>query len=523
MRILCSQRAIRVDELLRISAQQVPDKVAIISDGKYWSYASLEQSSNQFARGLQSIDFQRGDRALIFLPNCVEAVIAFFGIIKAGGIACILHSDMKSAKFSLIANDAKAKFVITSHVYIETINSAQPTTVKKIISISYIDKEIISVIPVILLSELTSNTDVSDFNIGIIDQDIAFLVYTSGSTGIPKGVMCPHNSVISAVNSITQYLKHTSDDVIVNVLPLAFDHGLYQVLLMFYVGGTLLLERNFSLPYATLRRMNEEGVTGIPGVPTVFALLLHLRPQVFLLPKLRYLASTGAPLPVHHIKELQKRFPRAILYSMYGLTECKRVSYLPPEELDRRPSSIGKGMPNEDVWIINEGGERLGPGSIGELVVRGANVMRGYWNRPEETKSVFRNVGEYGERVLYTGDLMKMDEEGFLYFVGRKDDLIKSRGEKIYPKEIEDILYMLPGIAEAAIVGRPDELVGHILIAHIVSEPVVAISAEMVIAFLTSRVESHAIPREVHFHVSLPRTSSGKIDRRALTDLRLSH
>ncbi len=350
-----------------------------------------------------------------------------------------------------------------------------------------------------------------------IDLDLATIIYTSGSTGDPKGVMLTHLNMISAATSITTYLQNVPEDIIIDVLPLSFDYGLYQILMAFKFGGTVVLEKSFAYPYEVIRQMVKERVTGFPGVPTIFAILLQMEDLgKYDLSPLRYITNTAAALPVEHIQRIRKLFPQAKLYSMYGLTECKRVSYLPPEEIDRRPGSVGRGMPNEEVWIVDEKGNRVGPGIVGELVVRGSNVMRGYWGDPEATDKVLRPGPLPGEKVLYTGDLFKMDEEGFLYFVGRKDDMIKTRGERVSPKEVENAIYGLPEVAEVAVISVPDDILGQAIKAYVVPRNGVSLTKKTVLAQCKKKLEEFAIPKYVEFRDFLPKTPSGKIDKLAL-------
>ncbi|HIQ01481.1 MAG TPA: AMP-dependent synthetase, partial [Anaerolineales bacterium] len=349
-----------------------------------------------------------------------------------------------------------------------------------------------------------------------IDIDLACLIYTSGTTGEPKGVMSTHANMAFAASSIIQYLENRPDDIVINVLPLSFDYGLYQLLMAFNFGGTLVLEQSFAYPAAVLRRIEEERVTGLPGVPTIFAMLLQMDLSRFDLSSLRYLTNTAAALPVEHIQRLREAFPQARLYSMYGLTECKRTLYLPPEELDRRPGSVGIPIPGTEVWIEDEAGNWLGPGEVGELVVRGSHVMQGYWGDPEETAKRYRPGRYPAERLLYTGDLFRMDEEGFLYFVARKDDIIKSRGEKVAPKEVESVLYRLPGVAEAAVIGVPDELLGQAIKAFIVCSDGHQLTEQDVLRHCRQHLEDFMLPRYVEFRPSLPKSPSGKIQKSAL-------
>ena len=350
-----------------------------------------------------------------------------------------------------------------------------------------------------------------------IDLDLACLIYTSGSTGDPKGVMSTHANVAFAASSIIQYLENVPDDIVINVLPLSFDYGLYQLLMTFKFGGTLVLERSFAYPAAALKRIEEERVTGLPGVPTLFALLLQMDLSRFDLSSLRYLTNTAAALPVEHIQRLRDAFPWARLYSMYGLTECKRTLYLPPEELNRRPGSVGIAIPGTEVWVEDEDGRRLGPGEVGELVVRGSHVMQGYWQDPTATAEHYRPGRYPAERLLYTGDLFKMDEDGFLYFVARKDDIIKSRGEKVAPKEVESVLYRLPGVVEAAVIGVPDPLLGQAVKAFVVCAPDADLTERDVLRHCTQHLEDFAVPKQVEFRSELPKTESGKIQKRGLS------
>jgi long-chain acyl-CoA synthetase len=348
-----------------------------------------------------------------------------------------------------------------------------------------------------------------------IDQDLACLIYTSGSTGDPKGVMSAHSNVDFATSSIITYLENTPDDIVIDVLPLSFDYGLYQLLMTFKFGGTLVLERSFAYPAAILKRMAEERVTGFPGVPTLFAILLQMDLSPYDLSHLRYITNTAAALPPSHIEQIRAKFPQATLYSMYGLTETKRTLYLPPDQLDKRSGSVGIAIPGTEVWIEDELGNRLGPRQVGELVIRGGHVMRGYWEAPEATAQRYRPGPIPGERVCYSGDLFRMDDEGYLYFVGRKDDIIKSRGEKVAPKEVENVLYSLPGVVEAAVIGVPDPILGEAIKAFVVCEDG-ALDERDVLRHCRENLEDFMVPQFVEFRDHLPKTESGKIKKTGL-------
>ncbi len=347
-----------------------------------------------------------------------------------------------------------------------------------------------------------------------IDIDLAALIYTSGSTGNPKGVMLTHLNIVSAATSITQYLENESSDIIINVLPLSFDYGLYQVLMTFKIGGTLVLEKSFSYPFAIIDKILKEKVTGFPIVPTMSAILLQLEGlNKYNFNHVRYISNTAAHLPTNHIKKLRVIFPNTKIYCMYGLTECKRVSYLPPDQLDIRPNSVGRGMPNEEVYIVNAKGERVGYGEVGELVVRGSNIMKGYWGLPEETDKVLKPGIYPWEKVLYTGDLFKMDEEGYLYFVARKDDIIKTKGEKVSPKEVENVIYNIPGVVEVAVIGVKDDVLGEAIKAIIVPDNGKILLEREIKRYCSQNLEDFMVPQIVEIQPSIPKTSSGKIKK----------
>jgi acyl-CoA synthetase (AMP-forming)/AMP-acid ligase II len=230
-------------------------------------------------------------------------------------------------------------------------------------------------------------------------------------------------------------------------------------------------------------------------------------------PHLRYLTNTAAALPPAHIQRLQELFPQTRLFSMYGLTECKRCTYLPPEQLRTRPGSVGKAIPFTEAYVLNERGERVKPGEVGELVIRGAHVMKGYWENEEETNKKLRPGPYPWEKQLHTGDLFRIDEEGYLYFVGRMDDIIKCRGEKVSPKEIENVLYALPGVKEAAVIGVPDTMLGMAIKAVIVSAEPGLLTEKDVLIHCKANLEDLMVPKFVEFREALPKTDTGKIRR----------
>lgn len=510
----------RVDSFLELSARRTPDKFALVAGSRRLTYGELDASAQRLAAGLRRMGTSRGDRVAVFLENTPEAVLAVFAALKADGVFVMINPTTKTGKLATLLKDCRATVIVTDSKRLPVVRdiAADVPSLKTIVAVTSDDDAATATAgPAAIVSFatlLSSDTPVQDWSRGI-DLDLAALLYTSGSTGRPKGVMLTHRNIVSASTSITTYLENRADDVILNVLPLSFDYGLYQVLMAFQFGGTVVLERSFTYLHSVLETITRERVTGFPFVPTIAALLLQLDLSKYDFSALRYVTSTGAALPVAHIDKLRALFPHVRVYSMYGLTECKRVSYLPPEHLDTHPGSVGRGMPNEEVYIVDEAGEPLTSG-VGELVVRGSNVMQGYWEQPEETAQMLRPGRLPGERILFTGDLFRMDEDGFLYFVGRRDDIIKSRGEKVSPREVEDVLTQMDGLAEAAVIGIPDAILGQAIKAIITPRPGVILNESDVLRHCVKHLEDFMVPSVIDIRDELPKTANGKRDYRAL-------
>ena len=505
-----------VHEFLESNADRTPDRVALVCDGQRLTYAQVEAQANRLARALRDRGLERGDRVILYLPNSVELVVGLFATLKAGGVFVVVNHTTKYDKLAYILNNCQASALLTSGRRATTV--AELARTEPFLKATVLTSPLPEKLPSALLSFDAIQTDYapdrpSPVN---IDLDLACLIYTSGSTGDPKGVMSDHGNVAFAASSIIEYLGNVPDDIVINVLPLSFDYGLYQLLMAFKFGGTLVLEKGFTFPAAVLKRVEEERVTGLPGVPTIFAMLLKMDTSPYDLSSLRYLTNTAAALPPAHITQLRERFPWTEVYSMYGLTETKRTLYLPPDQLDERPGSVGIAIPGTEVWIEDEDGKRLGPGQIGELVIRGRHVMRGYWGDAEATRERYRPGPIPGERICYSGDLFTMDEEGYLYFVSRKDDIIKSRGEKVSPKEVENVLYALEGVKEAAVIGVQDPIQGEAIKAFVVGDGD-KLSEARVLAHCRAHLEDLMVPKYVVVCSELPKTSSGKIKKTGLS------
>lgn len=505
-----------VQSFLEKSAALLPDKTALIVGGERYSYADINGMADRASSALSTIGLQKGERAAVFLDNSLEAVVSIFAVLKAGGVFLMVNPTMKAEKLSYILNNCRASVLIgpasKSTVVTEAVNNAQH--LKSVFLTGKINGQSLIGGRSFSFDEAMNTGAAAPEPVRSTASDLATIIYTSGSTGSPKGVMMAHSNMTAAADSITAYLENTASDVILNTLPISFDYGLYQVLMAFKTGATVILEKSFMYPYRIIETMLKEKVTGFPIVPTMSAILLQMVDiKKMSFPALRYISNTAAALPVSHIQKLREFFPGAKMYSMYGLTECKRVSYLAPEEIDRRPGSVGKAMPDTEAYIVGENGTRVGPGVIGELVVAGPHVMRGYWEMPEETATRLRPGARPGELVLYTGDLFKSDEEGYLYFVGRRDDMIKSRGEKVSPREIEHVLYSIDGVIETAVIGVPDPILGQAIKAFVVKKENHPLTEKDILSFCARHLEDHMVPKLIEFTAALPKTDTGKIKK----------
>ena len=509
----------QLEEFLERSAQTNPGKTALICGPHRVTYAEIDTLANRLAHALIERGVQRWDRVAVFANNSMDTVVAIFAILKARAIFLLINPTTKPDKLAYILNNCRAVCLITAD---KLLSGALPAAAEVPSLNDVIVGGAVSDLPVLAGKRVASMSATMEGRSSErpiqrnIDVDLAALIYTSGSTGRPKGVMVTHLNMVSAATSITTYLENTPEDIIINVLPLAFDYGLYQLLMAFTIGGTLVLEQSFTYPRAVLEVLKRERVTGFPIVPTIASILLQMDLGSYSFPDLRYISNTAAALPVEHIRKLCQAFPKVKLYSMYGLTECKRVSYLPPDQLTLRPGSVGRGMPNEEVYLVDSCGGRVGSGVVGELVVRGANVMKGYWELHEETDKVLRPGPFPNEKVLYTGDLFRTDDEGYLYFVGRTDDIIKTRGEKVSPREVENILYTHPKVAEAAVIGVPDAVFGNAICAFVSLKPGEVLTEMELRAFCADRLEDFMVPKIVQFRPVLPKSANGKIAKREL-------
>ncbi|MFT3762458.1 MAG: class I adenylate-forming enzyme family protein [Pseudoxanthomonas sp.] len=491
-------------------------RIAVVAEGRPYRYGELQDAALRLAAALRANGVGRGDRVAIYMDNTWPAVVSIHAVSLCGAAIMPINPQTKADKLGFMLADSGARALLTDgHLAGEFVPALRGLDTVPWVACS-------GTIPAdteaAAFDELLRDTAPLAEAIGTISSDLAALIYTSGSTGQPKGVMQTHLSMCFARDSLVEYLRLRTDDRILCALPLAFDYGLYQLLMCARLGATLVLERSFAFPAQIFARMREHGVTVFPGVPTVFAMLLaaHAR-EPLSFPLVERVTNTAAALPDEVGRRLREIFPNALQFRMYGLTECKRVCYLEPELVDAKPGCVGKAIPGTETWLADGEGNRLPSGSTGVLHVRGPHVMAGYWNRPEQTAHMLRPGPLPGERVLCTHDLFRTDGEGFLYFVGRSDDIIKTRGEKVSPVEVENVLHSAPGVLEAAVIGVPDPVLGEAVRAYVVCSDG-APDERRLRAHCAARLENFMVPREIVFCDTLPRTDTGKVSKRLLRE-----
>jgi amino acid adenylation domain-containing protein len=526
------------EPLFRNAAER-SDHPAVIAEERTLTYGELAAAARSLAVWFRSRGLSRGDRVAVYVGNYVETAIAIYGALAAGCAFVTIHCQTKQQKLAQILADCEPAAIVLAPELAETVAAASGGCASvRTALITGGDKDEMTSRGVSALSaaglpaagftraggsgpELQTVRSASAAASGpeepVIPLDLAALIYTSGSTGEPKGAMMTHQAMVFAALSIIEYLGMQPDDRIINFLPLSFDYGLYQLLMTVTLGATLVLQESASYPGRIINAVRTHSVTVFPGVPTVFAVLVSMFKRSGLsLPEVRTVTNTAAALSDALLPDLRRIFPNARIFKMYGLTECKRVSYLDPALLEDKPGSVGKAIPGTEVFLRAPDGKDVAPGELGILHVRGTHVMLGYWNRPDETAQMLLPGRYPGERILRTGDWFRMDAEGFLYFYGRSDDIIKSRGEKVSPAEVEEAIRSMEGVEDTAVVGIPDEVVGEAIAAYVVKRPGVEISERAVRSHCAGLLEEFKIPRTVYFTHALPKTASGKVKKQAL-------
>lgn len=513
-----------IHHILYTSALRVPEQEALVHGDQRLTYREVARQVTGLAYGFRRAGLQRGDRIGIYLDASIPQALSIFATSQGGGVFVPINGLLFPDQVGHIVNDCQMKGLITTK---SKLSALAPILVG-IPSIEFVvvlaDGRSPDVpFPILIFEELCQLIPPQECHDGRTERDLAAILYTSGSTGKPKGVMLSHAQVLAGSSIVSAYLEITKADRILAVLPFSFDAGLNQLMTAFQQGGTLIL-MTFVFAREIVQMLLKERVTGLAGVPTLWSLLAQPNSSLrrHQLPHLRYITNTGGAMPQSVLATLRQTLTTSKIFLMYGLTEAFRSTYLQPEELDRRPTSIGKAIPNTEILVVNERGQPCRPGEVGELVHRGPTVSMGYWGQPELTDRVLRPhpflPREFGdsERVCYSGDLVKMDEDGFLYFVGRRDNMIKSSGFRISPNEVEEVLFQSGKLREAAVVGIPDEILGQSIKAFVVPRGGEHLSSDTLLVFCAERMPRYMVPREVEILDELPKIPSGKVDYPAL-------
>ena len=503
------------------NARRLPDKLALVCGEQRLSYAQLHRRVRALAQALRDDGVMPGDRVLLLLENGVEFAVAVHAVLAAGAVFVPVSPLAKAEKLAFLAADTRAAALLTQaqlqSSWAPALGGAAHLRVCRVageLGPGASDPRVQAWPTQDNLAEGDADLAPSPAR---SEDDLAALIYTSGTTGVPKGVMLTHANITSALAAIQAYLAFREDDVVGLALPAAFSYGLSNLLLALATGASVVLERWAAFPVKLAEVLERKRVTVFPGVPTLFAALLGLRDlSRFDLRALRLLTNAAAALPDAHAQRLGQALPQARLFSMYGLTECIRASYLAPEQSALRPGSVGRGIPNQAHWLVDEDGQRLPDGAVGELVVQGPHVMRGYWERPAETALRLKPGPLPGERVLHTGDIFRSDSDGYLYFVSRQDDIIKTRGEKVSPREVENAIYRLDSVTGCAVVGVADEALGQAVKAYVTLRPGCGLGERDIIKHCLARLENYMAPKFVEIVDELPRTDSGKIRHASL-------
>lgn len=500
-------------------------QVALIFKKAEMTYGDLSAEVMAFGRALMGRGLQKNDRVACYLPKQFETVISFFGPACAGGVFVPVNPGLKARQVTYILKDCNVRYLVTSGDRLVALKdelaecpdldliivtgkmpAVVPGTGKTIIS--YND---------FMAQGRDSTTDMH----GVIDTDMVAILYTSGSTGNPKGVVLSHRNMIAGAESVASYLENTSEDKILSVLPLSFDAGLSQLTTAFSVGATVVL-MNFLMPRDVIRQTVKHGITGITCVPPLWIQLCELDWPAEAVKSIRYIATTGGRMPVPVTRKFRQMLPNSDIYLMYGLTEAFRSTYLPPSEVDRIPDSMGKAIPNAEIMVVRKDGSLCDVDEAGELVHRGALVGLGYWNDVARTDERYRPApGQPAglpnpEIAVWSGDTVKRDADGFLYFVGRRDEMIKTSGFRTSPTELEETIFASGLVDEIAAIGVDHERLGQAIWIIATAKTKAGLDMEAIMAYCRAEMPSYMVPHKLIERDSLPKNPNGKIDRKAI-------
>ncbi len=510
----------QINKFLENSAQNHPDTQAVWYKDQWMDYAEIDILSNKVANYLKEVGVSRGDRVAILYENSFDYVISYFAVLKAGAIEVSLNTETTVDTLIYVLNDSGAKAIITNRKYSRYLIPAltKAHELKEVI----IDQQDLSAYEdighcnQIHLKEIYDIGKDNHPDIRGVDVDIASIVYTSGSTGKPKGVMLSHLNVVSNTKSIVQYLQLTGKDRVMAVLPFFYIYGKSLLTTHFCVGGSVVIDNRFLFPQVILETMEKTKVTGFAGVPSTFLILLNRsKVREYKFKSLRYVTQAGGSMAPSIQKQVAEIFTPAKLFIMYGATEAApRLSYLEPDMLVSKLGSIGKAIPNVDLFVADKSGNRLPVDQTGEIVARGSNIMLGYWKDAIQTSKVLKNG------LYFTGDIGRMDEDGYIYVVGRSKDIIKVGGFRVSFKEIEDALLEINEIHEVAVVGVDDPILGEAIKAFVVFRENTDLTKENINYALKTKLPPYKQPKHIEIVDSIPKNKSGKVLR---TELKRRH
>jgi acyl-CoA ligase (AMP-forming) (exosortase A-associated) len=515
--------------LIDAAADCDPEPIAVVSGSIRATYGELQTATARFGAGLVGLGLARGERVAIYLDKRIEFVVAAFGTSAAGGVFVPVNPILKAEQVGHILRDCKVRVLVTTAERLAALGDglAACHDLRQVVLIGApATRPTLQGATVHLWDELMAAPPAAGHR--AIDSDMAAILYTSGSTGRPKGVVLSHRNMMAGARSVAHYLGNHAGDTLLAALPLSFDAGLSQLTTAFQAGARVVL-LNWLLARDVLKAIERERVTGLTAVPPLWIQLAQLDWPQGIDAHLRYLANTGGRMPLDTLTRLRSQLPQTQPFLMYGLTEAFRATYLAPEQVDRRPDSIGKAIPDAEVLVLREDGSECAPNEPGELVQRGALVAMGYWNDPERTAERFRPLPaaapgrEAGlvlpEIAVFSGDTVRRDDEGFLYFIGRRDEMIKTSGYRVSPTEVEEILYATGLVGECIACGLPHPTLGQRIAVIVTAPPGRELDRAALLAECRSRMPAYMVPTQVELRAGpLPRNANGKIDRRTLAD-----
>ncbi|QDG94519.1 acyl--CoA ligase (plasmid) [Rhizobium sp. NIBRBAC000502774] len=501
------------------STVERPEHPAIVDRSRSMTYQQTYSTASAIAKNLRRNGVSPGDRVIQLMANSVGFCVSFWGIVLAGAVAVPVNPETKRGKLAWIIKDCTPHSVIVDEPSLAIAAASAQEAGVTTYFLTHHEAGLMGSEWISLDADGGPSPDLMHHGDAgaVIDRDLAAIIYTSGSTGDPKGVMLTHLNVTTAARSVSDYLGYRPDDVIFCAIPLTFDYGLHQLTMATLVGATLIIETGFSQPLFALARLVTDKATIFPIVPTMVPLIETLADR-FDLSHVRCLTSTAAALHATNIDKLSAIFPNATLFSMYGLTECHRCTYLDPAQLPIRKSSVGKAIPNTELWVVDAVGNRHFHSAVGELVIRGSTVMKGYWNNPIKTAEKLRLCPETHETVLYTGDTCRLDEEGFLYFVARADDILKVGGHKVAPTEIESVLLGHQAVSQVSVIGVDHPAQGQRAIAFVALRHQKSATPDELLDWCRERLEPQAVPARIVIIDEFARNPNGKIDKNVLRD-----